>query len=59
MRVACLNPPWSALIGCCMTRDIMTDILGAGEWENPGDIEVADDPYSFLPRIWGALKKKA
>jgi hypothetical protein len=42
-----------------MNRDIMADILAAGEWENPGDIKVADDPYSCLPRIWGVLKKKA
>ena len=58
MRVACLNPAWSAFVGCCMNRDIKTDILAAGEWENPGDIEVADDPYTYLPRIWGVLKKK-
>jgi hypothetical protein len=43
-----------------MNRDILTDILTAGEWENPGDIEVADnDPITCLPRIWGVLKKKA
>jgi hypothetical protein len=42
-----------------MTRDIKADILGAGEWENPGDIEEPDDPYSCLPRIWGVLIKKA
>jgi len=42
-----------------MNRDIKADILAAGEWENPGDIEVANDPYSCLPRIWGVLKKKA
>ena len=58
-RIACWNPAWSALVGCCMNRDIKADILAAGEWENPGDIEVADDPYSCLPRIWGVLKKKA
>ncbi|KAJ5665750.1 uncharacterized protein N7477_008198 [Penicillium maclennaniae] len=56
---ACLNPAWSALVGCCLNRNIKTNILAAGEWENPGDIEVADDPYSCLPRIWGVLKKKA
>ncbi|TVY91144.1 Methyltransferase-like protein 7B [Lachnellula willkommii] len=55
----CLNPAWSAFVGCCLTRDIKADILAAGEWENPGDIEVADDPYTCLPRIWGVLKKKA
>jgi hypothetical protein len=36
----------------------MTDILDAGEWENPGDINVANDPDTILPRIWGVLKKK-
>lgn len=59
MAQACWNPAWSALVGCCMNRDIKADILAAGEWENPSDIEVADDPYSCLPRIWGVLKKKA
>ncbi|TVY23576.1 Methyltransferase-like protein [Lachnellula hyalina] len=54
----CLNPAWSAFVGCCMNRDIKADILAAGEWENPGDIKVADDPYTCLPRIWGVLKKK-
>ncbi|RDW65959.1 hypothetical protein BP6252_09594 [Coleophoma cylindrospora] len=56
---ACWNPPWSAFVGCCLNRDLLADILAAGEWENPGDIEVADDPYACLPRIWGVLKKKA
>ncbi|KAF2822258.1 methyltransferase type 11 [Ophiobolus disseminans] len=56
---ACWNPVWSAFVGCHMNRDIMADILAAGEWETPGDIEVADDPYTCLPRIWGVLKKKA
>lgn len=59
MRIACLNPAWSALVGCCMNGHIKTDILAAGEWENPGDIEVANDLYSCLPRAWGVLKKKA
>ena len=59
MREACWNPAWSALVGCHMNRDILADILAAGEWENPGDIEVADDPYTCLPRIWGVLKKQA
>jgi hypothetical protein len=59
MKVACWNPAWSALVGCHLNRDIKADILAAGEWENPGDIEVADDPNSVLPRIWGVLKKKA
>jgi SAM-dependent methyltransferase len=58
MRIACLNPAWSALVGCCINRDIKAAILAAGEWENPGDIEVTDEPYSVLPRISGVLKKK-
>ncbi|KAF2499845.1 methyltransferase type 11 [Lophium mytilinum] len=56
---ACLNPAWSVFVGCHLHRDIKSDILAAGEWENPGDIEVGDDPYTCLPRIWGVLKKKA
>ena len=59
MRIACLNPAWSAFVGCNMNREIKASILAAGEWENPSDIEVDDDPYSYLPRIWGVLKKKA
>jgi hypothetical protein len=59
MRIACLNPAWSTLVGCSMNRDIKGDILAAGDWENPGDIEKADDPYSCLPRTWGVLIKKA
>ncbi|OBT94174.1 hypothetical protein VE01_06998 [Pseudogymnoascus verrucosus] len=55
---ACLNPAWSALVGCCINRDVKAAILAAGEWENPGDIEVADEPYSVLPRISGVLRKK-
>lgn len=42
-----------------MNRDIKAAILAAGEWGNPGEIEVAYDPYNCLPRIWGVLKKKA
>jgi len=57
VRIACWNPAWSALVGCSITREIKADILAAGEWENPGDIEMPDDPYSCLPRIWGVLKK--
>jgi SAM-dependent methyltransferase len=59
IKIACWNPSWGALVGCSMLRDIKADILAAGEWENPGDIEVGDDPYTCLPRIWGVLKKKA
>jgi hypothetical protein len=58
-RIACWNPAWNTLVGCHMNRDIKADILAAGEWENPGHIEVADDPNSCLPRIWGVLKKKS
>lgn len=58
-KTACWNPAWSALVGCCLTRDIKADILAAGEWENPSDIEIENDPYSCLPRISGVLRKKA
>lgn len=57
--IACLNPAWSTFLGCSLNRDIKADIIAAGEWENPGDIEMAEEPYSCLPRIWGVLKKKA
>lgn len=57
-RIACWNPVWSALVGCHLNRDILQDILAAGEWENPGDVVVEDDPYTCLPRIWGVLRKK-
>ncbi|OJD33175.1 methyltransferase-like protein 7b [Diplodia corticola] len=55
----CLNPAWSAFVGCSMNREIKAEILAAGEWENPDGIEVADDLNTCLPRIWGVLKKKA
>ncbi|KFY23727.1 hypothetical protein V491_02434 [Pseudogymnoascus sp. VKM F-3775] len=55
---ACLNPAWSALIGCCINRDIKAAILAAGDWDNPSDIEVADEPYTVLSRISGVLRKK-
>lgn len=58
--IDCLNPAWSTFVGCHMNRNILADILAAGEWDNPGGIEVAaEDPYACLPRIWGVLKKKA
>lgn len=57
--IAFLNPAWSTFLGCALNRDIKAEILGAGEWENPGDIEIGEEPYSCLPRIWGILKKKA
>ncbi|KAF2653855.1 methyltransferase type 11 [Lophiostoma macrostomum CBS 122681] len=55
---ACLNPAWSAFVGCHVNRDILKDILNAGEWENPNEIEISDEPESVLPRIWGVLRKK-
>ncbi|EXK79521.1 hypothetical protein FOQG_15880 [Fusarium oxysporum f. sp. raphani 54005] len=55
---ACLNPLWAGFIGCCVTRDIKSAILAAGEWENPEDIERPEDVYNFLPRVWGVLIKK-
>ena len=59
MKKAVLNPAWSTFIGCHMTRNVLADILNSGEWENPGDIEEPEDPYSCLPRIQGVLVKKA
>ncbi|KAI1288842.1 S-adenosyl-L-methionine-dependent methyltransferase [Xylaria venustula] len=56
---ALLNPAWSTFVGCHMTRDVLADILGGGEWENPGEIEAPEDPISVLPRIQGVLIKKA
>ena len=58
MRAVCWNPVWSGFAGCHMNRNIKADILAAGEWANPGEIEVADDPHTCLPRIWGVLRKK-
>lgn len=45
-------------MGCCLNREIMKEILAAGEWENPGEFVVAEDPFSCLPRVWGVLTKK-
>jgi hypothetical protein len=42
-----------------MNRDILTHILAAGAWEHPEEIEIAEDPNTLLPRIWGVLRKKA
>ncbi|KAI0972463.1 methyltransferase type 11 [Xylaria arbuscula] len=56
---ALLNPAWSTFVGCHMTRNVLADILGGGEWENPGEIEAPEDPTSVLPRIQGVLIKKA
>ncbi|EMR62265.1 putative methyltransferase type 11 protein [Eutypa lata UCREL1] len=49
----------NAAQGCRLTRNVKADILGAGEWENPGEIEEPVDPYSCLPRIQGVLIKKS
>ncbi|KAF4958005.1 hypothetical protein FSARC_11134 [Fusarium sarcochroum] len=46
------------LQGCRVDRDIKADILAAGEWENPDEIEDPNDPHNFLPRVWGVLVKK-
>jgi SAM-dependent methyltransferase len=59
MKKALLNPAWSTFVGCHMTRDVLSDILKSGEWENPEDIEEPEDPFSCLPRIQGVLIKKA
>jgi hypothetical protein len=59
LKIVCLNPAWSAFVGCSMNRNIKADILAAGEWQNPGEIEESDDPYTCLPRAWGVLIKKA
>ncbi|KAK6087953.1 methyltransferase domain-containing protein [Seiridium cupressi] len=56
---AATDPAWSTFVGCRMTRNVKADILGAGEWENPGAIEEPVDPTSCLPRIQGVLVKKA
>ncbi|KAH6695368.1 methyltransferase type 11 [Plectosphaerella plurivora] len=53
------NPAWSSLVGCNMNRNIKADILAAGAWENPEDVEADNDPHTCLPRIWGVLRKKA
>ncbi|KAI1113590.1 S-adenosyl-L-methionine-dependent methyltransferase [Nemania sp. NC0429] len=55
---ALLNPAWSTFLGCCMTRNVLADILNSGQWENPQDIEAPEDPFSCLPRIQGVLVKK-
>ncbi|KAI5918693.1 methyltransferase type 11 [Camillea tinctor] len=53
------NPAWSTFVGCSMIRDVKADILSAGEWENPGEIEEPVDPCSCLPRIQGVLIKRS
>ncbi|KAJ5930526.1 hypothetical protein N7466_006019 [Penicillium verhagenii] len=55
---ACWNPAWSTFVGCELTRNVLGDILSCGEWENPGEIEEPEEPFSLLPRIQGVLIKK-
>jgi hypothetical protein len=46
-------------VGCDLNREILADILAAGEWQNPGDVNVDHgDPNDILPRISGVLRKK-
>ena len=59
MRKAILNPAWSTFVGCRLTRNVLADILDAGEWANPEDVEEPVDAVSLLPRIQGVLVKKA
>lgn len=56
---AILNPGWSTFVGCHLTRNVLKDILNAGEWENPEAIEAPEDLITCLPRIQGVLIKKA
>jgi hypothetical protein len=53
------NPAWSTFVGCHLTRNVLADILQAGEWQNLEDVEEPVDPLSLLPRIQGVLIKKA
>jgi hypothetical protein len=46
-------------VGCHLNREILPEILAAGEWEHLGDIKVDHgDPNDILPRISGVLRKK-
>ncbi|KAL4954817.1 S-adenosyl-L-methionine-dependent methyltransferase [Aspergillus filifer] len=56
---AILEPAWSTFVGCHLTRSVLADILGAGEWENVEDIEEPKEQLSLLPRVQGVLVKKA
>ncbi|KAJ6124307.1 hypothetical protein N7471_011624 [Penicillium samsonianum] len=56
---ACCNPAWSTFVGCHLNRNVLTDILNSGEWENPQEIEEPEEPFSLMPRIQGVLVKKA
>ena len=58
IKKAVLNPVWNKFVGCHITRNVLADILNAGKWENPGDFEEPEDPFSCLPRIQGVLVKK-
>ncbi|KAL4799331.1 S-adenosyl-L-methionine-dependent methyltransferase [Aspergillus venezuelensis] len=55
---ALLEPAWSTFVGCHLTRSVLADILGAGEWENVEDIEEPEEQLSLLPRVQGVLVKK-
>jgi hypothetical protein len=46
-------------VGCHLTRNVLADILEAGEWENPDDVEEPEDMFSCLRRIQCVLVKKA
>ncbi|KAL2830995.1 S-adenosyl-L-methionine-dependent methyltransferase [Aspergillus pseudoustus] len=52
------NPAWSTFVGCRLRRNVLADILKAGEWENPEEIEEPEDLVSLLPRVQGVLVKK-
>ncbi|EAT80894.1 hypothetical protein SNOG_11850 [Parastagonospora nodorum SN15] len=52
------NPAWSTFVGCHLTRNVLADILHAGEWQNLEDVEEPVDPLSLLPRVQGVLIKK-
>ncbi|KAL4884184.1 S-adenosyl-L-methionine-dependent methyltransferase [Aspergillus karnatakaensis] len=56
---AVLNPAWSTFVGCRLTRNVLADILDAGEWENPGDVEEPEDRVSCMPRVQGVLVKRS
>jgi hypothetical protein len=59
MEKAVSNPAWHTFVGCHLTRNVLADVLQAGEWQNPGDVEEPMDPLSLLPRVQGVLIKKA
>ncbi|KAL2141531.1 hypothetical protein VTI28DRAFT_2231 [Corynascus sepedonium] len=52
------NPLWTRFIGgCCLTRDTISAIKSAGEWENFESIEGDEQPWTMMPRVWGVLVK--